>query len=67
MTQTSGDLLTESDAAIVLGGIAPRTLQQWRYKRRGPPYVRVGSHVRYRRTALEAWLKGRECNPEPMA
>lgn len=33
------------------------TVQQWRYKRVGPPSVRVGRHIRYRPAEVEAWLE----------
>lgn len=36
--------------------IPVRTLGQWRYHGNGPPYVKVGRHVRYRREDVEAWL-----------
>jgi predicted DNA-binding transcriptional regulator AlpA len=32
------------------------TLAQWAYKRIGPRYIRVGRHVRYRWSDVEAWL-----------
>jgi predicted DNA-binding transcriptional regulator AlpA len=37
----------------------PRTLELWRWKRTGPPYILVGRRVRYRRSDLEAWLAKR--------
>lgn len=33
------------------------TLANWRYQGRGPRFVKVGRHVRYRRTDVEAWLE----------
>ena len=33
-----------------------RTLYAWRTKGVGPPGIRVGRHVRYRCTDVEAWL-----------
>lgn len=35
--------------------IAPRTLERWRAEGRGPQFVRIGRHVRYRRTDIEAF------------
>jgi predicted DNA-binding transcriptional regulator AlpA len=32
------------------------TLAQWRYRSEGPPFVRLGRHVRYRREDVDAWL-----------
>jgi hypothetical protein len=40
--------------------IAQQTLANWRWKRIGPEYVKTspgkGGRVKYRRTAIEAWL-----------
>lgn len=36
-----------------------RTLANWRCKRKGPPFVKVGSSVLYPRDRLDAWLAER--------
>lgn len=36
--------------------VPERTLAQWRYHGRGPAFVRVGRHIRYRRGDVNAWL-----------
>jgi hypothetical protein len=36
--------------------IPEKTLAQWRYQKIGPTYLKLGAHVRYRRSDLEAWL-----------
>ncbi|MFP3942185.1 MAG: helix-turn-helix transcriptional regulator [Thermoanaerobaculia bacterium] len=55
-------LLTTVEAAEALGGLSRRTLEGWRRKRIGPPYVRLGhgptARVRYRPSDLEAWVSG---------
>lgn len=33
------------------------TLYGWRHRGEGPPGYRVGRHVRYRRSAVDAWLE----------
>ncbi len=33
-----------------------RTLQRWRSQRVGPPYIRMGRQVLYRRDAVRGWL-----------
>jgi excisionase family DNA binding protein len=33
------------------------TLANWRYHGKGPRFVKVGRHVRYRRSDVEAWLE----------
>ena len=36
--------------------VPERTLAQWRYLGKGPAFIKVGKHVRYRRSDVEAWL-----------
>jgi len=48
-------LLTESQAAQLLQ-ISIRTLQAWRLRRSGPPYVQLGRAVRYRKSDLMGWI-----------
>lgn len=35
-----------------------RTLEEWRQTHKGPPWRRVGKHVRYVRAEVEAWFEG---------
>ena len=37
-------------------GVTEATLADWRYRRRGPAFVKVGRLVRYRLEDLDAWL-----------
>lgn len=37
-------------------GVPARTIYAWRYKRLGPPALRLGKHLRFRREDVEAWL-----------
>ena len=52
-------LLTTAEAAR--SAIPARTLSSWRSWGRfaGPPFVRLGGHVRYRLYDLEAWVESR--------
>jgi predicted DNA-binding transcriptional regulator AlpA len=36
--------------------IPQATLYQWRLRGVGPPGIRVGRHLRYRWSSVEAWL-----------
>ncbi len=54
--------LTPAEAAAVLS-VPTATLAQWRYRGEGPVYSKVGSIVRYRRDALDAWLTAAEVQP----
>lgn len=65
MTETTQDLsddalLNEDEAAASLR-ISVRTLQAWRLKTAGPPFVRVGRTIRYRRGDIKAWIKLNTC------
>jgi excisionase family DNA binding protein len=49
-------LLTQEQAAEYLG-IPAGTLRVWRGKPgRGPAFVKLGRHVRYRASDVEAWV-----------
>lgn len=56
---TSDRLLTPRQVAELLG-VPEGTLRQWRHHGRGPVSFRVEGHVRYRVSAVEAWLRACE-------
>ena len=35
--------------------IAPRTLERWRAEDRGPQFIRIGRHIRYRQADILAF------------
>lgn len=49
-------LMSLGDLSEMLG-VPVNTLYGWRVRGEGPPGYRVGRHVRYRRSAVEAWLE----------
>lgn len=54
--QDSDALLMEVQAADFLS-LSVRTLQSWRLRGDGPPFVRAGGRaIRYRRRDLIAWI-----------
>ncbi len=56
----SGDpLLTEGDLARELQ-VRANYLAKLRVRGDGPRFVKLGGKVRYRRSALQAWLEARE-------
>jgi predicted DNA-binding transcriptional regulator AlpA len=61
------DLLTTKETSAVLG-VKPNTLEIWRHKGKGPPFVRLGDEpgvaVRYLRSELKAWLAARSSRSE---
>lgn len=51
--------LTTEQAAEILG-VSPCTLADWRWKRKGPPWVPLSRKcVRYEQAALEKWMESR--------
>ena len=61
-----GRLLTTRELAEYLGLSAETVLRRWR---RGdiPGGIRLASNVRFRESAIEAWLAGLEDTPPPGA
>jgi excisionase family DNA binding protein len=57
------DIISEAEAANVLG-VKIATLRTWATRRKGPPRIKVGRSVRYRRQTLIAWMTAREVSPE---
>lgn len=56
-------LLNEHDVAHITG-LSVASVRRWRLKRLGPPYIKIGAAVRYRRSDLEAWLASRPMGGE---
>lgn len=57
-------LLSTKEAAEFIG-IKPATLEHWRWENVGPPYLKVGRAVRYRKLDLILWLEGQQVEPQP--
>lgn len=59
-------LMTAPDLIAYLGGddITEGTLQHWRSRGGGPPFIKVGHYVRYRLADVNAWLDEREHGQE---
>lgn len=49
------ELLTPLELAELLK-VPHGTIEKWRQRGRGPVYLKIGVHVRYRRSDVEAWL-----------
>lgn len=50
------DGLLKEEAVADLLDVSVRTLQAWRLRRVGPPFVQVGRAIRYRRRDLIDWI-----------
>jgi excisionase family DNA binding protein len=54
------DALLSTEEAAPLLGVTPGTLEVWRTTKRYPlPYIKCGSKVRYRKSAILQFLESR--------
>jgi hypothetical protein len=60
----SDKLLTEIQAADLLR-MSSRTLQAWRGQGVGPPFIRAGRAIRYRRSDVMSWATENTIKPKP--
>jgi excisionase family DNA binding protein len=60
-----GDLLSPSELSRYLG-VPLGTLANWRYKGRGPAFLRVGRHVRYRAEDVATWVEEQLADSPPV-
>ena len=64
-------LLNANQASVVLGGLAVRTLQKWRWEGKGPKYVKVGRRAMYRLRDLSDYIgaqtRSSTSDPGPVA
>lgn len=56
-------LWTPEQVAAFLALQNMRTLNAWRLRRRGPPWLHVGRLVRYRPAAVRAWVDQQAVTP----
>jgi hypothetical protein len=57
MTDDRLDVMSGQQVADLFQ-VSIRTLEEWRQTHKGPPWRRVGKHVRYVRAEVEAWFEG---------
>ena len=55
--------LKRPEAARYLG-VPEQTLMNWVPRKRGPVYYKIGNHVRYKQSDLDAWLESRKRDPQ---
>jgi hypothetical protein len=48
--------LTQAEVACLLG-VPERTLEGWRLTKSGPPWLKLGRHVKYDRDDVLAWAR----------
>ncbi len=56
MNDHDGEILTPEQVAEFLQ-VSPRTIEEWRRTRTGPPWRRRGHHVRYLRREVLVWFE----------
>lgn len=56
-------LYTTEELADKLG-LEPQTLRKWRCQKKGPPYIKVETTIRYDWHAVQLWLEARVTHPE---
>lgn len=61
MTQpsTSTESLLTPEQVSELLGIPVGTLYGWRHKGNGPRAIKIGRHLRYRRSDVDGWIDSR--------
>jgi len=60
---TNDKRLISTEEVATLLGHSPRTLEALRFRREGPPYVKLGRAVRYDLSELEAWIASNRVEP----
>jgi hypothetical protein len=63
MSEDHRTLGTTEEVAAYLKDVPPKTLAEWRSRGIGPRYLKVGRHVRYRWSDVEAWLASQQVDP----
>ena len=60
MTTNDTDRMLSTDEAAARLNLKPSTLRQWRYRKRGPAFYRLGdgpgARCHYRASELEEWI-----------
>jgi excisionase family DNA binding protein len=51
------DALLDTSTLAAHIGIPERTIDQWAYLGKGPAFIKVGRHRRYRQRDVDAWLE----------
>jgi predicted DNA-binding transcriptional regulator AlpA len=59
----SDKLLYTPGEFATLTGIPEETLKYWRKQHEGPPYVKLGRHVRYSHKTIMQYIENRTVDP----
>jgi len=55
---------TDQDGAARFLSIPPATLESWRSRGKGPPFIKAGTAVRYAFSALREWMETNTTEPD---
>ncbi len=58
--------MTTPDELAEYLGVPLRTLYAWRYRGEGPRGYKIGKHIRYRQSDIEAWLEEQASGDRPV-
>ena len=61
LTAADFDLVADEDADPIFGN-SKISRGRWRSQGRGPPFIKIGRKIFYRREKLADWLRNRELN-----
>ena len=56
LTAVDDDQLLTPDEVREILQVSHSTLEQWRWLGKGPRWLKVGRHVRYRRVDVRGWI-----------
>ena len=59
-TPIVGDTLLTPEQVSEILTIPRATLYAWRTQNKGPAAAKIGKHLRYRKSAVDAWLESQE-------
>ncbi len=60
MSANDVERLHKTEGAAEILGVSPRTLEDWRWKGGGPPFIRLSRNcIRYRHSRIMEWAEQR--------
>lgn len=64
----SDKFLTPVELVSRWGGvITATTLKMWRYRKKGPPYIKLGARILYRQSDIVSWESANSFQPSARA
>jgi len=63
-TPNPADRILTEDEVAALTSFSTRTLQAWRQRNVGPPFMRVRRSIRYSQADVIAWMKAQTHDPQ---